>query len=102
MRERSGLLARAKDLEWSLAGEDLRDEIGHRVRDARLVVGKLAGSIGVERPADRVRQAVLRVGGAAVDLAGQLGEAVRRARHRALRQVVLGRGEELGTLEDHR
>ncbi len=41
--------------------------------------GSLARAVGVERAADRVRQAVLVVGGAAVDLAGELGEAVGRA-----------------------
>ena len=45
------------------AGERLVDQVGHRVRDPRLVgVGQLAGAVGVERPADRVAQAVLRRG----------------------------------------
>ena len=39
---------------------------------------------------------------AAVDLPRQLREAVRGDRHRALRQVVLGRREQLRALEHHR
>ena len=84
-----------------MAGERLADQVGHGVGDARLVVGHLARPVGVERAADRERQAVLVVRGAAVDLAGELGEAVGRARHRAVAQVALGRRELLGALEHH-
>ena len=45
---------------------------------------------------------MLVVGGPAVHLAGQLGEAVGGLRGRAVGQVLLGRGEDLGPLEDHR
>ena len=69
--------------------------------DARLGVRHLARPVRVERPADRERQAVLVVRGAAVDLAGQLRPAVRRTWRRAARQVLLGRRELLGALEHH-
>ena len=102
VRERARLLAGAEDLQRPLPGEHLADQVGDRVRDARLVVGHLARPVGVERAADRVRQAVLVVQRAAVDLAGELREAVGRARHRASEHVLLG-GRELGrALEDHR
>ncbi len=74
--ERARLLARAEDLQRALPGEHLVDQVGHRVRDARLGVGHLARAVGVEGAADRVGQAVLVVRGAAVDLAGELREAV--------------------------
>ena len=78
------------------AGQHLADHVGDHVRDARLVVGQLARPVGVERAADRVRQAVLVVQGAAVDLAGELREAVGRARRGAVEQVLLG-GRELAS-----
>ena len=80
VRERARLLAGAEDLQRPLAREHLPDQVGHHVRDARLVLGQLAGAVGVEGPADRERQAVLVVERAAVDLAGELREAVGRAR----------------------
>ena len=85
VRERARLLARAEDRQRPLPGEHLADHVGDHVRDAGLVVGQLAGAVGVERPADRVGQAVLVVQRAAVDLAGELREAVGRARRRARR-----------------
>ena len=85
--ERARLLAGAEDLQRPLAEQHLGDEIGDGVGDAGLVaVGQLARPVGVERAADRVAQAVLVVGGAGVDLAGELGEAVGRARRRARRR----------------
>ena len=79
--QRARLLAGAEDLQRPLAGQHLGDQVGHGVGDARLVaVGQLARAVGVERAADRVAQPVLVVGGAGVDLAGELGEAVGRAR----------------------
>ena len=72
------------------------------MRDARLVLGHLARAVGVERAADRVRQAVLVVERAAVDLARELREAVRRVRRRAVAQVLLGGGKHRGALEHHR
>ena len=60
------------------------------------------GPVGVEGPADREGQLVLVVQGAAVHLARELGEAVGRARRRAVAQVLLGGGELRGPLEHHR
>ena len=57
--ERAGLLAGAEDLQGTLTGEHLVDQVGHGVRDAGLGVGQLAGAVGVEGAADRVGQAVL-------------------------------------------
>ena len=82
--ERARLLARAEDLQRPLPGQHLADHVGDHVRDARLVVGHLARPVGVERAADRVGQPVLVVQGAAVDLAGELREAVGRVRRRAV------------------
>ena len=63
--------------------------------DARLLgIGQLAGAVGVERACDRIGQPVLVVGGAGVDLAGQLGEPIGRARGGALHQVLLAGGVE--------
>ncbi len=64
--------------------------------------GSSPGPVGVEGPADRVGQPVLVVQGAAVDLAGELREAVGRARRRAVAQVLLGGRELGGPLEHHR
>ncbi len=102
VRERPRLLAAAEDRQRGDAGERLADQVGHRVGDAGLGVGQLARAVGVERAADRVRQPVLVVRRAAVDLARQLGEAVGRERERAAVEVVLGRRELLRALEDHR
>ena len=44
-----------KICERALARQRLADQVGHGVRDARLVVRQLAGPVGVEGPADRVR-----------------------------------------------
>ena len=85
-----------------LPRQRLADQVRHGVRDARLVVRQLAGPVGVEGPADRVRQAVLVVQRETVFLAGELREAVGRPRRRALVHVAL-RGRELGrVLEHHR
>ena len=80
----------------------LADEVGDHVGDPRLVLGHLAGPVGVERAADRVGQAVLVVRGAHVDLAGELGEPVGRARDRRVDDVLLGRRVLGRALEDHR
>ena len=101
VRERPRLLAGAEDRQRAHPGERLAQQVGHRVRDAGLVVGHLARPVGVERPADRERQPELVVGGAAVGLARQLRPAVGRARRRAPRQVLLARRELLGVLEHH-
>ena len=61
--QRARLLARAEDLQRPLAGEDLADQVGHRVGDPRLGVRQLARAVGVERAADRVRQAAAAVEG---------------------------------------
>ena len=100
--ERARLLARAEDLERPLPRERLADQVGHGVGDPGLVLGQLAGPVGVEGPADREGKAVLVVEGAAVDLAGQLGEPVRGARGGTVEQVLLGGGELGGALEHHR
>ena len=42
--------------------EHLLDQVGHRVRDPGLGVGQLARAVGVERAADRVREARARRG----------------------------------------
>ena len=102
VRERPGLLARAEDGQRAQPGQRLADQVRHGVGDPRLRVGHLARPVGVERAADRVREPVLVMGGAAVDLAGQLGEAVGRERHGAVVDVVLARRVLLGALEDHR
>ena len=88
--DRARLLARAEDLQRLLAGQHLLDHVGDHVRDAGLVLGHLARAVRVERAADRVAQAVLVVRRAAVDLARELREAVRRPRRRRVAQVVLG------------
>jgi hypothetical protein len=80
----------------------LLDDVGDHVGDAGLVLGHLAGAVGVERPADRVLQPVLVVGGAHVHLAGELGEPVGRAGDRRVVDVRLGRRVLRRTLEDHR
>ena len=87
VREGPRLLAGAVDRQRRVAGQRLAQQ----VRDH--ACGR-AGAVGVEGPADRVGQAVLGVGGAAVGLARELGEAVGRARGRAVEDVVLG-GREL-------
>ena len=84
-------------------GQDLGDQVRHRVGDPGLVaVGELARAVGVERAADRVAQPVLVVGGARVHLARQLGEPVRRARRRTAVEVRLGRRKLGRALEHHR
>ena len=100
--ERPRLRAVAEDLQRLLARQHLLDDVGDHVRDARLVLGHLARPVGVERAADRVRQAVLVVRGAAVDLAGELGEPVGRLRDRRVPDVLLGRRVLRRALEDHR
>src|SRR4051794_9550065 len=102
VRERARLLSRAEDLERALPREDLADQVGYGVGDARLGVGQLAGAVGVEGTADREGQAVLLVERAAVLLARQLREPVGRAGDGADLDVLL-RGRELrGAFEDHR
>src|SRR5207302_6366776 len=92
MRERAGLFARSEYLERPLALQALRDQVWNRVRDSRLArLGPLAGAIRVERTADRVTQPELVMGGAGVDLARKLREAVGGARRQTLLKVGFGR-----------
>ena len=99
--QRARVLAGAEDRQRAQPLERLAQQVRHRVGDPRLGPGHLARPVGVERPADRVRQAVLVVRGAHVDLAGELREPVGRPRHRAVGQVLLGRREQLRALEHH-
>ena len=86
-----------------LADQRLGDQVRHSVGDPRLgEIGQLVAAISIERAADRVAQAVLVVGGAGVDLAGQLREPVGRAGSRAHECVLLGGRELGGAFEHHR
>ncbi len=102
--EGAGLLATAEDL---AAAAGRASTLAIRSGTAWAIpgssrIGQLARSVGVERAADREPQAMLIVGGARVDLAGELGEAVGRARRRTGVDVRLGGGEFGRPLEHHR
>src|SRR5689334_10579833 len=55
----AGLLAGSEDLQRPLSRKHLSYEVGNGVRDPRLEIGHLAGTVRVEGPADREWQAVL-------------------------------------------
>src|SRR5437588_5506089 len=103
MGKRAGLGSRAEDLERTLVGERLRDQVGHGVGDPRLVwLRLLAWAIGVERTADRVAEPMLVLSRARVDLTRQLREPVRRTGGGTVTQVRFARGELGRSLEHHR
>src|SRR5579862_250574 len=102
VRVAARLPAVAEDLERMLAGADLLDEIRDDVRLADLLAGLLARTEGVEGTDDRVPEPVLVREGAAVPLAHELAEAVRRERRRNVVDVLLAAREPIGRFVDHR
>jgi hypothetical protein len=77
--ERPRLFPRPEYVERPLAAQNLADQVGHHVRDARLRLGQLGRAVRVERPAYGERQPMLVVKRAAIDLARELREPRRRS-----------------------